>query len=165
MDLEFPAAGRLAAVDYGTVRIGIAICDPGRLLVSPLTVHQRGTEAQNARFFQQLTAAEGIAGFVVGLPIHCDGGESQKSRESRDFARWLQQTSARPVRLFDERFTTAAATGRLRTTGYSRAGRKKRLDAIAAQVLLEAFLEAARYHQRLPGQPTGATPEGGEPLG
>ncbi|QEG42432.1 Holliday junction resolvase RuvX [Roseimaritima ulvae] len=162
----FPDSGRLAGVDYGTVRIGIAICDPGRILVSPLEILRRSDTEREADFFGQLVKQERIAGFVVGLPIHCDGGESDKSRESRKFALWLHQQTGLPVRLFDERFTTADATRRLRSGGMKSAKRKQRLDAVAAQVLLEAFLEAARYAgpDELPGQSLQQAAGGGSGL-
>ena len=148
----FPASGRIAAVDYGTVRIGIAICDPDRILASPLGVHQASTPEVNAKYFQGIVAEERIAAFVVGLPIHCDGGESEKSRESRQFARWLHAETGLPVRLFDERFTTSAAKQRMSVGKYSRKGKKDRLDAVAALVMLESFMESCRYHGEIVGQ-------------
>lgn len=160
----FPSDGRLAAVDYGTVRIGVAICDPERILVSPYAVHRRGREAADADFFRRLAIDERVAGFIVGLPIHCDGGESPKSREARQFARWLHELTGCPTRLFDERFTTAQARRRLRPGKMSHKHRKERIDAIAAQVLLEAFLEVAEYTGQLPGQAADAPPEGDESL-
>lgn len=162
----FPQSGRLAGIDYGTVRMGIAICDPGRILVSPLEILRRSPPEQETKYFRQLVQTERIEGFVVGLPIHCDGGESDKSRESRKFAVWLQETTERPVRLFDERFTTADATRRLQAGGMSRNRRKQRLDAVAAQIVLESFLEAARYFgdEKLPGQPIDAPDDGAAPL-
>ena len=168
IELPFPETGRIAAVDYGTVRIGVAVCDPDRILASPLEVYQVRDPQRDARYFQSLVDQEHLTGFVVGLPIHCDGGESQKSKECREFARWLCDQTNRPVRLFDERFSTAAAKERL--TG-GRGGRKlshqkkkKQLDAVAALVLLESFLEASRYHNRLAGQSIFQAPEGGEAL-
>jgi putative holliday junction resolvase len=162
---EFPAQGRLAAIDYGTVRIGVAICDPDRILASPHAIHRRGTLQSDQAYFCRLADEERIAGFVVGLPIHCDGGESAKSLEARRFARWLAEVTERPVRLFDERFTTAAASERLRPAGHTRQRKKDRLDAVAALVLLEAFLEAIRYGGRgLPGEAPETPPQGGAAL-
>ncbi len=104
-----------------------------------------------------------MSGFVVGLPIHCDGGESQKSRECRVFANWLHQTTGLPVRLFDERFSTAAAKERL-GVATSRQKKKRKLDAVAALVLLETFLEACRYHGHTVGQSIDQPADGDEPL-
>ncbi|MGB7344728.1 MAG: Holliday junction resolvase RuvX, partial [Pirellulaceae bacterium] len=107
---------------------------------------------------------ERISAFIVGLPIHCDGGESQKSRECREFARWLATETNAPVRLFDERFTTNAAKQRMAGAGLTRKGKKKRVDAIAALVLLESFLESCRYHDELVGHSIYEKPAGGESL-
>lgn len=161
---SFPPHGRVAAVDFGTVRIGIAVCDPDRILASPLEVYPAANWREDADYFRSLVGNERIAGFVVGLPIHCDGGESQKSLECRQFARWLQQQTGIPVRLFDERFTTSAAKQRMAGGGYTRDRKKKRIDAIAALILLESFLEASRYHGLLAGEPVDSKPTGGDGL-
>ena len=161
---SFPESGRIAAVDFGTVRIGIAVCDPDRILASPVEVYQvRGLE-KDADYFRSLARQERLVGFVVGLPIHCDGGESQKSREAREFAKWLHEETGVAVRLFDERFSTAAAKERLAGGKLSRAKKKKQLDAVAALVLLESFLEACRYHGTTVGQPIDRQADGGESL-
>ncbi len=160
----FPESGRVAAVDFGSVRIGIAICDPERILASPLEVHAAANWRDDGDYFRSLATAERLVGFVVGLPIHCDGGESQKSVECREFARWLADQTALPVRLFDERFTTADAKQRMAGGGYTRKKKKKRVDAVAALVLLESFLEACRYHDEIAGEEIDARSTGGESL-
>jgi putative holliday junction resolvase len=147
----FPKTGRLACIDYGTVRIGIAICDPDRILASPHAIRD-GTDWRNDdAYYVRLAKEERIAGWVVGLPIHIDGNESDKSQAARMFGAWLNRTTSLPVRMFDERFTTVDANARLRTSGWTRDKKKKRIDAIAATVLLEAFLEACRYRPETPG--------------
>ena len=117
--------------------------------------------------------SEKIVAFVVGLPIHCDGQESQKSKECRVFAKWLADETELPLRMFDERFTTADAKRRISGVGYTRKKKKKRLDAVAALVLLESFLEASRYRGEIAGEPLESTldasaanapPLGGAPL-
>ncbi|WP_436717498.1 Holliday junction resolvase RuvX [Roseiconus lacunae] len=161
---EFPSTGRLAAIDYGTVRIGVAVCDPGRSLASPIEVYNVRSPKLDAKYFRELVKQERLVGLVVGLPIHCDGKESQKSQESRTFARWLHEETGLPVRLFDERFSTAAAKERLRTGSMTRKKNKKRLDAVAALVLLESFLEACRYHGNLVGQSIDETGDGADAI-
>lgn len=106
---DFPTSGRLAAIDYGTVRIGVAICDPDWILASPHEVIPAKHWREEGDYFRSLVKSERIEAFVVGLPIHCDGGESEKSKEAREFARWIAKETGKPVRLFDERFTTADA--------------------------------------------------------
>ena len=162
---SFPESGRIASIDYGTVRIGIAVCDPEWILASPLEVFATAElEESGEEFFRDLAAGERIEGFVVGLPIHCDGGESQTSVTCRQFARWLQNVTGRPVRMFDERFTTADAKQRMAAGGYTRKKEKKRIDAVAALVLLESFLEACRYRREVAGKPVESKPVGGESL-
>src|SRR5438105_4537200 len=74
-------AGRLAGIDYGTVRIGIAITDREQRFASPLANYTRRNAALDADYFRALVAREQIAAFIVGLPLHLDGRESQKSTE------------------------------------------------------------------------------------
>ena len=139
---EFPTHGRLAGIDYGTVRIGIALSDPGRNLASPHDNYTRRNDAADSRYFQQLASEEDVVGFVIGLPIHTSGEESQKSREARAFAAWLSNATGRPTRFYDERFTTREATHLLSDARLTKKKRKQRLDMIAAQLLLAGFLES-----------------------
>ena len=160
----FPDTGRIAAIDFGTVRIGIAISDPDRILASPVEVYQVHGPAKDARYFKELARQERICGWVVGLPIHCDGEESQKSKEARTFAKWLYEETILPIRMFDERFSTVAAKERLSTSRLSRHKKKQKLDAVAALVLLESFLESCRYHQVIAGQSIWDANQGNDSL-
>jgi putative Holliday junction resolvase len=144
MSGEFPRRGRLAGVDFGSVRIGIAVTDADQRLASPLEIFRRRGQAAEARFFQELARREQICGFVVGLPVHTSGRESEKSRQAREFASWLEQVTGLPVRLFDERYTTVEAESALRVAGMTKRQRRARLDKLAAQMLLAAFLESSR---------------------
>ena len=161
---NFPSTGRIAAVDFGSVRIGIAVCDPDRILASPLEIHPAANWEESEDYFRDLVKCEKLTGFIVGLPIHLDGGESQKSKECRKFARWLSDVTELPTRLFDERFTTADAKQRIAGAGYTRKKKKDRIDAIAALVLLESFIEACRYRNEVAGEPVTSAAEGGEGL-
>lgn len=137
-----PCSGRLLGVDFGTVRIGLAISDIEQKISSPLEVYHRQSAARMAQYFHNLLAAERVVGLVVGLPIHTSGQASEKSRQATDFAIWLQDATQLPVVLYDERFTTALARELLGQTNLSGKKRKERLDKIAAHVLLGAYLEA-----------------------
>jgi putative Holliday junction resolvase len=137
-----PLPGRIAAIDYGTVRIGVAVTDPARTLASPFENYTRRGPKQDADFFRRLASEERIRLFVVGLPVHLDGRESQKSTEAREFARWLGELTGVPVELFDERFTSSEAERLLIEAGLTSKRRKERLDKLAAQILLTAYLES-----------------------
>src|SRR5437763_10925830 len=101
--------GRLAGIDYGTVRIGIAITDPEQRIASPLDNYTRRGAVADGIYFRKLAAEERVVRFVVGLPVHLDGRESEKSREARKFGAWLQETTGVPVVFFDERFSSSEA--------------------------------------------------------
>lgn len=138
---DIPDKGRIAAVDYGTVRIGIAITDPERILASPLENYNRRSPSKDAQFFKELAELERVVLFVVGLPVHLSGDESQKSFEARQFGKWLFETTGVPVTFYDERFTTSMAKDLLQEAGLTKKRRKARLDMLSAQILLSAFLE------------------------
>jgi putative holliday junction resolvase len=134
-------AGRVAGIDYGTVRVGIAISNPERTIASPLENYTRRGQQQDAERFRRLVADERVVLFVVGLPIHLDGGESAKSIEARQYGRWLGETTGVPVEFFDERFTSREAEESLLAADMTRKRRKKRRDMLAAQIILSAYLE------------------------
>ena len=141
---EFPSRGRIAGIDFGTVRIGVAITDPAQQLASPLDNYTRRSLDADAAYFRKLATDEQLAGFVVGLPVHTSGNESEKSRQARQFAQWLAETTSLPVRLFDERYTSAHAEEALLAAGLTKKRRKERLDKLAAQIMLAAYLESTR---------------------
>lgn len=149
MTPQVPTTGRLAAIDYGTVRVGIAITDPGQTLASPLEILQRRDKEQDARYFSSLAKEERLVGLVVGLPVHTDGNESQKSREARIFGQWLAEITSLPVVFFDERYTTAHAEELLQDAGLTSKQRKQRRDMLAAQILLTAYLESSRLEESI----------------
>lgn len=139
-----PVAGRLAGIDFGTVRIGIAICDPSQHWVSPLETYTRRSTSLDQAYFAKLAEQEQLVGWIVGLPIHCDGQESQKSAEARKFANQLAELTSLPIALFDERFTTAEARRLLQATELSSHQKKKRVDGLAAHLILTHFLDSRR---------------------
>ena len=146
-DNELPATGRLAGIDFGTVRVGVAICDESQSIASPLENYNRRTDAKDAIYFKRLVEEHAIVGFVVGLPLHMSGDESQKSLEARAFGRWLADLTLRPVAWVDERYSTRFARDLLRTANLSPKKQKERLDKIAAQTILMSYLENPRAQQ------------------
>lgn len=143
--------GRVAGIDFGTVRIGIAVSDAGRSIASPLENYTRRSPEQDARRFRQIAADEQVGLFVVGLPVHLDGRESQKSLEARQFGQWLAEVTGVPVEFYDERFTTAEAEEILLGAELTSKRRKKRRDMLAAQIMLAAYLESHTKGTQDPG--------------
>lgn len=136
-----PDAGRVLAIDYGERRIGLAISDPSRTIATPAgfilrRAGKRPPVAEMIRRFETLDASA----FVVGLPLDGEGNDTPRATEVRELARALAERTGAPVRLVDERFTTAAALRAIRELGGSTQGRKGDVDALAATVLLQHAL-------------------------
>jgi putative Holliday junction resolvase len=136
------ARGRLLGVDTGSVRIGLAVSDAERKIASPLETYPRRDRVQDARHFQELVRDEEIAALVVGLPVHTNGREGVKALEARQFAAWLTEVTGLPVAFWDERFTTVEAESHLWSAGLTHKQRKQRRDRVAAQILLQSYLDA-----------------------
>ena len=134
--------GKVVGVDYGTVRIGVAISDPRRSIAFPLENYTRKSEARDAEFFRQLVASERVMQFVVGLPLHISGDLSEKAIEAIAFGRWLGELTGVPVDYYDERYTSVEAERYLIEAKLTRKKRKQRIDKVAAQILLSAYLES-----------------------
>ena len=137
---SFPL-GRLLGVDFGTVRVGLAVSDPDRLIASPFETYARKDAKADAAYFQRVVASEKIVGLVVGLPLHTGGEEGIKAKEAREYGAWLTEATGLPVLFWDERCTTAAAEDALWDAGLSHKKRKDRRDRVAAQLILQGFLE------------------------
>jgi len=150
-EMGSPSSGRVAGIDYGTVRIGIALSDPGRTIASPHENYTRRGDQSDARRFRRLVEEEGVELFVVGLPVHTDGNESQKSHEARAFGAWLAKVTGVEVVYFDERYTSVEAEQLLLDADMTSKRRRRRLDKLAAQIMLVAFLESGGRGQREPG--------------
>jgi putative Holliday junction resolvase len=135
------ARTRLLGIDYGTKRIGLAVSDPDRKIASPLATYERAGKEADARYFQMLIESEEIGQLVVGLPIHLSGDESVKSAEARAFGKWLNDVTGLPVVFADERFTSVEAESALWSAGLTHKQRKARRDRLAAQIMLQGYLE------------------------
>lgn len=136
--------GRLLGVDFGTVRVGLAVSDADRILASPLATYTRRGADVDAAYFRKVIVAEEIVGLVVGLPLHTDGREGVKAVEVREFGKWLGEVTALPVEYADERFTTVFAESALWNAGLTHKKRKDRRDRVAAQMLLQAHLDSQK---------------------
>lgn len=133
---------RLLGVDFGSRRIGLAVSDAGRRIASPLAVYERGNQTQDAQHLRRLIEVEEIGEIILGLPLHTSGREGQKAQEARTFGSWLQQVTGLPVIFWDERFTTVEAEGYLNAAGLTEKRRRARRDMLAAQILLQSYLDA-----------------------
>ena len=118
------------------VRIGVAVSNASQTLASPYENYNRRTKALDADYFARLAKDERITRFVVGLPVHTSGRESEKSVEAKAFGAWLGELTGLPVDFFDERYTTSIAQQMLSEMNVPKTKRKEKLDKLAAQILL-----------------------------
>lgn len=133
--------GKVAGIDYGTVRIGVAVSDADRVLASPYETYTRKTERLDGEYFCRLVSEERIVQFVLGLPLHLSGMMSEKAKEVQEFGVWLFKLTGVPVDYVDERFTSVEAEYLLREAKLTNKKRKARRDKLAAQMILAAYLE------------------------
>jgi len=133
------------AFDFGTRRIGVAVGEMMLGSARPLTTIS--AEANDARFaaIGKLVEEWRPAALVVGLPLSLDGEASDMTERCKRFARQLEGRYRLPVALLDERLTSVAAEEQLRQRGLGWQRRKETLDAEAAAVLLQAFLDSHRH--------------------
>jgi putative Holliday junction resolvase len=129
------------AVDVGTVRVGVAASDSGRILASPVeTVAAPG----HARVVE-LVAERSATVVIVGLPTSLSGrAESASADMARTWAAELTTLLDIPVELVDERLTTVTATTALRAAGKSAKKARAVVDQAAAVALLQGYLDASR---------------------
>lgn len=137
---------RILAIDYGDARTGLAICDPGELLASPLTTITHYDPARVAEQAAEAAAGQKAQQIVVGYPLNMDGSAGPRAQLCRDFARTLSGLTAIPVTLWDERGTTVTATRYLNATDTRGKKRKQVIDSVAATVILESYLAWRKNH-------------------
>jgi putative Holliday junction resolvase len=132
-------AGTVLAFDFGTRRIGVAVGETTVGVAHPLaTLANRDATLDDVA---ALVAEWRPSLLLVGLPTHADGTPHAMTGRARRFAASLRARFALPVALSDERFTTRAASSALRDASGSRSRRKAARDAVAAQILLQAYLD------------------------
>lgn len=143
--MPIPTAGRILAIDWGEIRLGLALSDERQILASPLgTLSRRAGKRFPMPAFLDAVSAHGPVGIVVGLPLTMEGEEGDSARAARELAEQVGKRAELPVELTDERMTTARVLGTIREQGGSTRGRKDDVDAHAAAVLLQGFLDRRR---------------------
>lgn len=135
---------RAAAVDLGTVRVGLAVADELGLLAHPRPFLPGANPRSVLEALARLAEDEGITLFLVGLPLKLDGLEGPPARRARRFAERLRERTQLPVELVDERLSSREARALLREGGLSDREARPRIDSAAAAVLLQSWLDARR---------------------
>lgn len=133
---------RILAIDYGKKRFGLAISDPLGLTAQGLpTLVSQGRKCDLEKM-KEIVRANGVEKIIVGLPRKMDGTLGQAAKEVLSFVEQLRKHLSLPVITRDERLTTKRAEREMISAGLSRAKRKSRRDKIAAQFILQSYLDA-----------------------
>ncbi len=130
---------RYLGIDYGAKRTGLAICDKGEKITSPLAVLENPS-----LFIEKIldtVKTEDVEAVVIGLPLNMDDTQGPQAKLALQFAEQLKKQIDIPIHFQDERLSTFAAKEKIAPAGFTNKRRKKRLDAIAAAEILQTFLE------------------------
>lgn len=142
-------SGTLLGFDFGEKRVGIAVGETVTRIASPLgAIEEAATEAR-FEAIARLVKEWGPVALVVGRPRHADGSEHAVAKLAEKFARRLQARYGLPVMFVDETLTSATAEAQLRDTR-TRRGTKADVDALAAAIILQSYLDSPDDHERLP---------------
>jgi putative Holliday junction resolvase len=133
---------RYLGLDVGRRRIGVAVSDELGLTAQPvLTLERRHNQREDLRSLARLAKRFGVAGIVVGNPLHLSGDESAQTMKTQTFAAALGELSGMPIHLWDERLTTREAHQILYEAGHARQEHRRVVDQVAATLILQSFLD------------------------
>lgn len=134
---------RVLGIDYGTVRVGVAVSDPLRILARALeTIERQGDDQKVIDRILEIIKEYDVATLVLGLPLRTDDQVGEKEIEARAFAEKLEKASGIKPILQDERYTTVMAHEIMHEAKIKEKDRKKLVDQIAAEIILQDYLNA-----------------------
>ncbi|MEE9255628.1 MAG: Holliday junction resolvase RuvX [bacterium] len=133
---------RIIGVDYGEKRVGLALSDPLGITAQPLDTIQRETDAQTADRLEEIVLSHGAEKVIVGLPLSLSGKDSPQTKRTRRFISRLRKKLDIKVESWDERLTSAEAERTMIDLGVRRSRRREQRDIVAAQLILQGYLDA-----------------------
>lgn len=138
---------KIMAVDFGDARTGLAMCDKTEFLASPIgVIHEKRFEHAVEKVAAAAVEHKAEA-VIVGLPLNMNGSEGSRAELCREFASKLPDYGVTvPIRMWDERQTTVSATGYLNQTDTRGKKRKEVIDAVAAVIILDSYLQWRKNH-------------------
>lgn len=137
-----PRKGVLLGIDYGSKRIGVAISNAEQTMALPLESYTVRSPRLDLAHFRELADDYRAKGLVLGLPVLKSGDESRQAATVREFGTWLAGELQLPIAYWDERHSSTEAELLLWSRGESPRKRKDRLDPLAAQIILQGYLDA-----------------------
>ncbi len=141
--MRMPGGERLLGLDIGGRRIGVAISDEMGMIASPVAMIERGSDV--AAELRALAARYGATRLIAGLPVGMSGREGPQAEEVRTYTDALAADVGLPLEYWDERLSTSIAEKHLIASGTRRTKRKQQVDAVAAAVILQGYLDHKRW--------------------
>ena len=139
---------RIMAIDYGDARTGIAVSDPTGSLTGYTAVIRSRDPERVSEEIAALAEQHGVEEIVMGFPRNMDGTEGPRAKFCRDFAIQVERAAGKQVVLWDERRTTVEAHGILHASGKRMKDHQKSVDAVAASLILEGYLNFKRISEQ-----------------
>lgn len=136
-----PARGGLIGLDYGSKRIGVAVCDPDRVIASAIATVARTKIDADVAAIRALYEGRACVGLVLGLPLNMDGSAGPSAQAARAFARNFLTRFDTPLLMWDERLSTAAVERTLIAADASRKRRAEVIDQLAAGYILQGAID------------------------
>ena len=136
---------RIMCLDYGDVRIGIAMSDLLQTIASPFETYTRKSLNEDIQYFKELAKSQSVEKIVIGLPYNMDGSVGERIEVTKAFGSLLQQELNMPVEYVDERLSSVEAEDILAEAGVPAIKRKGLIDKIAAGIILESYLNSRKF--------------------
>ncbi len=134
---------RVLGIDHGTKRVGLAISDEMAMIAQPFEFLDAQPTAKLLSDLQEIITQRSVGEIIVGLPRNMDGSYGPAAEKVREFVEALKQVVTVPIKMWDERLTSAQANRVLIQGGVRRAQRKLKVDQTAAAILLQSYLDRA----------------------
>lgn len=142
-------SGRRLGIDVGSVRVGVALSDPGALIATPLTTLSRDRGGADQRRIADLVGQHDVVEVVVGLPLHLSGAQGAASEEATAYSVAVATLiEPVPVRLVDERLSSRAASAILAARGLDGRAQRKVVDQTAAAIILQSWLDQLSHRRQ-----------------
>lgn len=132
---------RFMGLDYGNSRIGIAFSDYTATIATADSIYKSRGQEEDLNYLSSYAKENDVSGIVLGLPLNADGTESEMSLKVKDFGKALEDYSQIKVFYQDERYTSFEAEEYLKEAGLKWEDRKKLLDKVSAQIILQNYLD------------------------
>lgn len=132
---------RILSVDYGDVRVGLALSDVMQIIANPLPHYNAVSMRKTIDYVSKIAIDNDVKLIVVGLPINMDGTEGERASKTRSFATVLEKVSGKKVEFQDERLSSVQADKIMIQMDMRRDKRKQKIDSMSAQIILQNYLD------------------------